>query len=280
MPAPSGAGINSAITIPGDSQITDVSSGNLLLYPKQNNSLQYQYERRRPRINLFMNGKAVFNLQLDQLTNQQKEKIINLLGGLKDDEPYQNILVTESDLIEIQNILAPYPQTSISASSMPNGVERKQIIKDTSTPIIFSQNSTTNSASLQNIIRRYCRYLVILGVVFGCLFVVFAAVSMQFSDKNSGGRIISTTAGLMLLLMGYSIWKVIVTNEKNARGEVIKLDTPPLLLPSRSIPEAIIKIKSDDSFYSVTNANLLSTPANIERIKRSGLPLLPLGDAH
>jgi hypothetical protein len=233
IPNLTGAGPNSAIVTPGDAPNENISSGSSVVYSKYDTHLKYQNKKIRPRINLLMNGKVVLTFQPDQLTSEQKTKI-SLLGKLDLNEPYQNILVTESDLIEIQNILAPYPETSASASSMPNGIERKQIISDANTSIGPATNATTSSTHLQNTIRKYCRYLVILAVVFSCIFMVFAAIGMQFGDRNAAGRIISTLGGLMLILMSFSIWKVIMINQENARGEIVNLGTSSSIIKTQS----------------------------------------------
>ncbi len=114
--------------------------------------------------------------------------------------------------------------------------------------------------------------------------MAFAAVGLQFGDRNAGGRIIGAAGGVMLLLMGYAIWKVVRFNEDNARGPIyspgmpaaVDLSNPPPILDSRSSPGDKNNSKSDDSFNKTTDANPPTTPTSSAGVQRSGLPLQPV----
>lgn len=62
------------------------------------------------------------------------------------------------------------------------------------------------------IVKIFCRKLVILGVVFATVYMAFAAYAVILGHKDAGQRVIGTAAGLILLLMGYSIYKVVQIN--------------------------------------------------------------------
>lgn len=77
-------------------------------------------------------------------------------------------------------------------------------------------------------VRTFCRYLVILGVVVACIWVAMAAISVVMGNQNGPARVIGAVGGLLLLLAGYTIWKIVqmdtfhanstgVTN--NSRGQ-------------------------------------------------------------
>lgn len=61
-------------------------------------------------------------------------------------------------------------------------------------------------------VRKFARLLVLLGVVFATVLIGFAAMSMCLGHPFAGGRVISTAAGLLILLAGCTIYKVIMIN--------------------------------------------------------------------
>jgi hypothetical protein len=64
---------------------------------------------------------------------------------------------------------------------------------------------------------RVCaRYFVMVAIAFSTVFLIFASSSIIFGQAHGGPRVIATGGGLMLLLMGYSIYKVAVINLFNA----------------------------------------------------------------
>lgn len=99
------------------------------------------------------------------------------------------------------------------------------------------------------IVKPFCRKIVILGVVFATVFMAFAAFSVVLGHKDSGQRVIGAAAGLMLLLMGYSIYKVVQINAwrffeggdfdwtsptfEHERTDLKPSDTPVVPLPPR-----------------------------------------------
>lgn len=67
-------------------------------------------------------------------------------------------------------------------------------------------------------VRTFCRYLVILGAVFGTVFVAMAAFSMVYGSPYGGQRVIGAAGGLILLFMGYTIWKIVEMNTFHANS--------------------------------------------------------------
>jgi hypothetical protein len=61
-------------------------------------------------------------------------------------------------------------------------------------------------------VQRFARSLVIIGVVFACVLFAFASFSVVLGHQEAGQRVIATGGGLMLLLMGYTIYKIVMVN--------------------------------------------------------------------
>lgn len=61
-------------------------------------------------------------------------------------------------------------------------------------------------------VRTFCRYLVILGVVMATVWVAMAGWSVCLGARNGSERVIGAVGGLMLLLCGYTIWKIVQMN--------------------------------------------------------------------
>jgi hypothetical protein len=67
-------------------------------------------------------------------------------------------------------------------------------------------------------VRVFCRYLVILGVVVATIWMAQAGMGMAMGNSYAGSRAIGTAAGLLLLIAGYTIWKIVEMNTFNANS--------------------------------------------------------------
>ncbi len=56
------------------------------------------------------------------------------------------------------------------------------------------------------------RYLIMIAVVVATILMAFAAFGMVLGEENAGARVIRTAGGFMLLLMAFTIWKIILAN--------------------------------------------------------------------
>ena len=86
---------------------------------------------------------------------------------------------------------------------------------------LFSHNQQGNRYDFQGplpTVRTFSRYLVILGVVCATVFMTLAAWSMVFGSPYGASRVIGAAGGLILLLMGYTIWKVVQMNTFHANS--------------------------------------------------------------
>ncbi len=154
---PPGDGMTAAPVTPGDSQTQNVPSGRISSTPLYGTNMQHRGPVRRSRINLMTNGKVVLTIQPDQLTNQQKGAVQGAIPGIIGGAPYQNVSVSEAQLVQIQKILAPYPVTSTSAVPMPDGRQRSQIFTDGVASNRLSQNGTNGIVPMIPVLRDFCR---------------------------------------------------------------------------------------------------------------------------
>jgi hypothetical protein len=73
-------------------------------------------------------------------------------------------------------------------------------------------------------VKPFCKILVILGVVFATFYMICAAYGVIMGHKDSGNRVIGTAAGLILLLMGYTIYKIVMLNALRIAAAPERLD--------------------------------------------------------
>lgn len=84
---------------------------------------------------------------------------------------------------------------------------------------LFSHSPQSNNYDFQGplpTVRTFSRYLVILGVVVACIWVAMAGISVVMGNRNGPDRVVGAVAGLLLLLAGYTIWKVVQMNTFHA----------------------------------------------------------------
>lgn len=67
-------------------------------------------------------------------------------------------------------------------------------------------------------VRTFSRYLVILGVVFATVFVSMAAWSMVMGGQYGAARVMGAVGGLLMLLAGYTIYKIVQMNTFHANS--------------------------------------------------------------
>jgi hypothetical protein len=111
------------------------------------------------------------------------------------------------------------------------------------------------------IVKVFCRRIVYLGVVFATIYMAFAAFSVMLGHKEAGHRVVGTAAGLILLLMGYSIYKVVQINAW--RLYAAEVEDASTLLPR--YPLGPLK-----------PANTPVVPNQPAATKRSNMPVAPL----
>jgi len=207
-------------------------------------------------------------LRPDQLTSEQINKINGILGiNMLSGEQTVDVVASDGQIEQIQDTLAKYPQYQ-----MEN--QRKKINQDAAqkpgtgwTSARDKQNSYDFGGPLPTV-RTFSRYLVILGVVSATIWMAIAATSVILGSRDGGSRVIGSAAGLILLLMGYTIWKIVQMNTFNRNS-----DRP-----------AISQNRPNDAQVSDAYINPSTVPpapgGGRQAPDRFGVPLEPLGGPH
>jgi hypothetical protein len=179
---------------------------------------------------------VVLTFRADTLTAEQRGKVQGILGGnLSPASSFQNITASMSQIERLQNALYPSPsQNAVMINNGPNTNRKAKSLKVFARPAqgypkpgrtptqIFTQSNFGSATALEDgkltwksqltTVRGFCRYLVLGGVVFATVLMIMAAYGLIQGNRHAGGRVLSAAGGLILLLMSYSIWKVLVTN--------------------------------------------------------------------
>lgn len=148
------------------------------------------------------------------LTPQQAGQVGGILGaGGGGGGGHSQAMSSNSQLEQLNQALYPSPNPVQQGG-------RKKINSDTPAPG-YPKPDESSIYVFQGplpTVRTFCRYLVILGVVVSTIWMALAAYSMVLGHPYGGSRVIGTVAGLMLLLMGYTIWKIVQMNTFKANS--------------------------------------------------------------
>jgi len=208
--------------------------------------------------------KYVLDIRADQLSAQNEAAIQGILGQnlMPGNADSVDIQVTTAQLEQIQAILYPYPGTV-----MNNG--RKQIVADTPAagyPKPGEDSLYAFDGTLPTV-QTFCRYLVILGVVAGTVFMALAAWSMVQGNPYGGARAMGSAAGVFMLLGAYTIWKIVQMNTFNANS------TNPAISQNRPNTDQV-----PSAFQARPNVPVVPA-GGVGGPNRSGVPVQPLGAA-
>jgi hypothetical protein len=199
--------------------------------------------------------RMVQTLRPDSLTPQQQGQVAGVLGvNINSGQPFIDTTVTNAQMAQLNNILFPYPQ-----AQMNNG--KIFINADTPAPGYPKEQPLYNFQGPLPTVKTFSRYLVILGVVSSCIFMALAGTSVVLGHPYGGSRAIGAAAGLMLLLMGYTIWKIVQMNTFNANS------SPPAVIQ----PDA-----GGGAVNNFPNPNMPVVPNAPALAPRSPLPVQPL----
>ncbi|HEY9871190.1 MAG TPA: hypothetical protein V6D08_18645 [Candidatus Obscuribacterales bacterium] len=275
---PPGDGANPLPVIPGDngaplpppSGTADRTHGNI--FPAGNGR-----DRTVVRIYTRSNGGAlgtdrglrmVQTIRPDQLSSEQINRIQSILGiNMLSGEQSVDVVASDGQIEQIQDVLAKYPQYQ-----MENG--RKKITRDAVQKPGIGWKSAREKENLYNFdgplptVRTFARYLVLLGVVSATIWMALAATSVILGHRDGGAKVISSVAGLMLLLMGYTIWKVVQMNTFNRNS-----DTP---AASQNRPN---EAQVSDAYIQGSSVPPAPNGGRAQP-ERFGVPLEPLGGPH
>ncbi|MBI4533812.1 MAG: hypothetical protein HY711_07670 [Candidatus Melainabacteria bacterium] len=230
-------------------------------------------------------NRIVQTLRPDQLSQDQINKINTILGiNMLSGEQSIDISATDSQIEQVQAALASYPQYQmIKAHKRINQDTPGTGYPKTGRDSLFKfkvpppgQQNSTKYNSLPTV-KSFSRYLVILGVVSATIWMALAATSVVMGHPYGGARVVSAVAGLMLLLMAYTIWKIVQMNTINSyasihgQPDVYNTDTP---AGNQGRPQ---QAQVSDAYIQPSTVPL--PPESVRPgPERFGVPLEPLGN--
>jgi hypothetical protein len=259
LPPPPGAGPNAPPVNPGDNGGAQaVATGNANTGPTT--QFPQGVGTTRSIVRVYVNEaqrgwRMVQTIRPDSLTPQVQQQVAGVLGiNLNAGTEFIDTTVTNQQMAQLNAILFPYPQTQ-------NNGGRQQINNDTPAAGYPKEQPLYNFQGPLPTVRTFARYLVILGTVCSCIFMAFAAGSVVLGHPYAGSRVIGAAAGLMLLLMGYTIWKIVQMNTFNANS---------------SPPAVITQDAGGDAVNNLPQSNTPVVPNAPAMQPRSPLPVAPL----
>jgi len=157
---------------------------------------------------------SVLTIRPNTLNIMQLDLVSNVLNLNLSQAANTNTLwidISEQQLIQLQSILAPSPNDSIARLDSQG---RKKISEEAA----VSKQQSYNLLSYLPTVRRFSAYAVLLGVVFATILFSLAAYALTMGERGSGQRIIGTAAGLIILLMAFTIYRLLISNAINSRS--------------------------------------------------------------
>lgn len=144
----------------------------------------------------YMGKRTVLTIRTTMLNVMQLDLIISMLAIdlnsiPKNGEQAISVDVNENQLKNIENILIPVTHQLHSVRQ--------------SSPFYYVP-----------MVQKFGRLAVLLGVIFATVMLAIAAHGMVMSHRGSADKIISTVAGLMVLLMAYTIYCLLIDNTRTA----------------------------------------------------------------
>jgi hypothetical protein len=203
--------------------------------------------------------RQVQTIQPSTLTANQLAQIQGILGvNMTSGEPVIDVTATMDQMAQINQVMAPYPQTQ------DDGNGRQQINSDTPAAGYPKETAKYNFQGPLPTVRTFCRYLVLLGVVASTIFMAISAFKVVRGVPYAGQHVVQSAAGLMLLLMAYTIWKI------------VQMDT----MQFNSNDPPVIAQKSGQGAVSAAYLKAPNTPvvpaAPNNAVQRSPMPVAPL----
>jgi hypothetical protein len=245
---------------PGADTTDGVGLSNFTTDGSHDMGIIYLYHQQQPGADGVPRGmKMVQTINPATLTANDWGQIQGIVGA-PNGTAATNVQVTDAQLAQIQQILAPYPGTSTEGNGL------KVITADEPATIAGAPTAHYNYDGVLPTVRTFSKYLVILGVVVATVWMSLGAYSMVLGHPYAGSRVIGTAAGLILLLSGYTIWKIVKMNTFNDNTT----DNAQALLTNSAQPTQATVAPS---------AQLNTDPvpaAPTGRANRSGLPVQPL----
>jgi hypothetical protein len=235
-------------------------------------TIVYVYTSLRREADALPKRYMVLTIRPSTLTNEQISDIngilgINILSGQETIEAD----ASKHQLEMIQSVLAPSANDSTLGLAVVNHKGQKEIDKDPSAQqwAALRQPSDDPLYTYKGPIpaaKTLARMVVIIGLVAATIYVAFAAFSVTSGQAHGGNRVIAAATGLILLLMGYTIYKIMMINAVLKNGIV---DTTAI---TKHLP---LNGLVNENFRKVADTPKVSAVED-SSVPRSGLPVQPL----
>lgn len=229
IPKPEIAGdsLPSPAVLSGTAETTPLSGTNLSHTVNRGRTNVYIYSYDSRGTDDLMSGMRLsLTLRPATLMSTQVSKIGNILGvNLNSGQAVIKVTATAHQLELVQSVLSPSANDATLALARMTKNRTKQLDK-APTPEQWAQLRKAGDESVHinggvlPTARVCARYFVFAAVAFSTVLLIFAASSIVFGQAHGGPRVIAACGGLVLLLMGYSIYKVAVINLFNTKGTI------------------------------------------------------------
>jgi hypothetical protein len=247
---------------PGADTTSGVGLSNFTTGQSHDPGIIYLYHQQQPGADGVSRGmKMDMTINPATLTSDQWSQIQGLIGSPSTTSAATNMQVDDSTLAQIQQILAPYPQTTTESNGL------KAITTDSPAQIPNAPTAHYQYDGTLPTVVTFGRFLVILGVVFATVWMALAAFGMVLGLPYAGSRVIGTAAGLMVLLSAFTIWKIVRMNTFNDN--------------TTDDQQALIQNEHFPTINPVTPSAAVSLPTTSPTVPtgtatRGGLPVQPL----
>lgn len=218
MPPPIGSGEMAPPVEPGDlgpalpspSGMADQTTGSI--FPTT-------VGKDRTVVYVFVNGRMMQTIRPDQLTDPEIQQINKILGiNMLSGQQVIEVEATQNQIVQIQQVMMAWPGGWKYVNH--GGTIYRQIVKDQPAPgypkrgegdVMNGKFTEFGDTILKKLptVRVFSRYLVILGCVCACLWLSHEAISMFLGHPGAGLRVAQTFFGLGVLLMSFTIYKLV-----------------------------------------------------------------------
>jgi hypothetical protein len=235
---------------------------------------------------VFVNGRMMQTIRPDQLTDPEIKEINKILGiNMLSGQQIIEVEATQNQISQIQQVMMAWPRGWRMVNH--NGRMYRQIVKDEPAAGYPKPGRENTGAFDRNkgkwvevgqieklpTVKVFARYLVILGCVCACVWLSHEAISVFLGHPGAGMRVAQTFFGLGVLLMAFTIYKLVQIEAIHSFGAPHPhpwVDTSPFANDLHHTAPV------DDKY--LTAPDVPGIPAE-DRLgpERAGVPVEPLG---